>query len=190
MSGQERTLAQLALRFADAQLPYMVIGGHANAVWGEPRATLDIDVLIWQPKPKAEEVLKHLKPQFSSRVRNPQPFVEETRVLPVVSEDGLAVDVIFGQLPFEEQAIDRASTVVVGGVSIRFATAEDLILLKIISTRERDLEDIRGVARSQKGKLDLVYLEPRVEELAVLLDRPEIREFWASVRDAEMLSES
>ena len=24
-------------------IPYMVIGGMANAVWGEPRATLDID---------------------------------------------------------------------------------------------------------------------------------------------------
>ncbi len=62
------------------------------------------------------------------------------------------------------------------GIPIRFCTPEDLILHKIISERPKDLEDIRGVLAAQRGKLDLLYLEPRIRELADLLGRPAILE--------------
>ena len=64
-----------------------------------------------------------------------------------------------------------------------FCTPEDLILLKIVSERERDRADVRGIARRQKGRLDLDYLEPRVRELAELLERPGIGTLWESVRE-------
>ena len=47
MTAQEDALAQLAALLEDTRVPYMVIGGLANIVWGEPRATLDIDVTVW-----------------------------------------------------------------------------------------------------------------------------------------------
>lgn len=46
MTSQEQALVRLARRLSDLEVPYMVIGGVANAVWGEPRATLDIDVTL------------------------------------------------------------------------------------------------------------------------------------------------
>jgi predicted nucleotidyltransferase len=178
MTGQEAALASLA-RILDASgVPYMVIGGHANALWGEPRATLDIDVTIWLPEAAVPALVADLAPEFRPRVADPETFVCETRVLPVATGDGLAVDLIFGLLPFEEQAIARARAVELGAQEVRFCTAEDLILLKIVSTRERDLEDVQGVVRAQGKRLDREYLEPRVRELAELLERPEILEFW------------
>ena len=94
------------------------------------------------------------------------------------------MDVILGLLPFEEKAIQRARSVEIGGEKVRFATAEDLILLKIVSRRDRDRADIRGVVRMQAEHLDLVYLEPRIEELSTLLDSPEITEFWTAVKSS------
>jgi hypothetical protein len=42
MSAQHRALVELCDALDEAQLPYMLVGGQANATWGEPRATLDI----------------------------------------------------------------------------------------------------------------------------------------------------
>jgi hypothetical protein len=41
-------------------------------------------------------------------------FVRDTRVLPVETEDGVRIDIIFGMLPFEEEAIRRARPIRVG----------------------------------------------------------------------------
>lgn len=80
-----------------------------------------------------------------------------------------------------QEEVLGARTVDVEGQPVRFATAEDLILLKIVSQRPRDRADVQGVARRQGRRLDLDYLEPRIEELARLLDRPEIADFWRSL---------
>lgn len=72
-------------------------------------------------------------------VDNPLAFVSETRVLPIKSKTHQRIDLIFGSLPFEKNAIDRAVKVKIGKTSVYFCTAEDLILLKIISDRQKDI---------------------------------------------------
>ena len=62
----------------------------------------------------------------------------------------------------------------VAGKAIRFCTAEDLILYKIISDRERDLRDVEGIMRRRGPELDRAYLDPRVQELADILEQPDI----------------
>ncbi len=183
MTSQEDALATLARALDALSIPYMIIGGHANALWGEPRATLDIDATLWLSHSRVGELVDGLSPHFSPRVNDPESFVRETRVLPVETAEGLGADLIFGLLPFEEEAIHRARTTEIGEQPVRFCTPEDLILLKIVSDREQDRADVRGVARRQRERLDLDYLEPRVRELADLLDRPEILELWKSARD-------
>jgi len=183
VTSQEAALANLARVLDELSVPYMIIGGHANALWGEPRATLDIDATLWLADTRVAELVEGLAPFFTPRVNEPESFVRDTRVLPVETPEGLGADLIFGLLPYEEEAIRRAQPIVVGGQPVRFCTAEDLILLKIVSDRERDRADVRGVARHQKGRLDLDYLEPRVRALADLLERPQIHEFWRSARD-------
>jgi len=178
MNLQEEALASISLELERRGVPYMIIGGLANAIWGEPRATLDVDVTVWVPKDRLSAVITDLCASFRGLVDRPENFVAETRVLPLESKDGVRIDVIFGVLPFEQEAIGRASKVRVGRQSIPFCTPEDLILMKIFSTRPRDIDDARGVTLRRFHDLDLDYLEPRVQELASLLHRPEIRARW------------
>lgn len=185
MKLQEEALAALARGLSTAEITYMVVGGYANAVWGEPRATLDIDVLLWRPEPAVGELLDLLGPGFRPRVDDPVAFVEETRVLPVVLGEATQVDLIFGLFPFEQQAIQRAAEVEFGGVLVRVATAEDLILLKISSPREKDIEDIRGVMRRRRDDLDFEYLDPLVQQLSDVLERPEILRRWLALREPQ-----
>jgi len=176
VTALEDALLAIAALLEDRGIPYMVIGGMANAVWGVPRATLDIDVTIRVAEEAIEATVDHLRGGFSIRVDDPATFVRRTRVLPLQSPAGVAVDVIFGLLPFEEEAIRRAAAVRVGAGAVRFCTAEDLVLMKIISDRQKDLDDVREILRVRAGRLDDAYLEPRVRELAHLLERPEILE--------------
>ncbi len=164
----------LARFLSEQRFAYMVIGGMANAVWGVARATLDVDVTIWTDESSQPDVVAILAARYSCRVAEPLAFVQRTRVLPLVSTQGVAIDVIFGLLPFEQMAVYRATTKHIQGYPIRFCTAEDLILMKIISDRPKDIEDARQVMRQQKGRLDLDYLLPRIQELSDLLARSDL----------------
>jgi hypothetical protein len=178
MSALENALLGLAGFLTERGIPYMVIGGMANAVWGEPRATLDIDVTIWIEDPEIAGAVGDLTSAFRTLSADPVAFVRQNRVLPLESDEGVRMDVIFGLLPFEHAAIQRAVPVPVGGASVRFCTAEDLVLMKIISKRERDVADARAIVLRRFARLDLGYLEPRIAELASLLARNEIKRRW------------
>jgi hypothetical protein len=178
MTVLEDTLIKLTRVLERNAVPYMIIGGLANAIWGEPRATVDIDATVWVAEDRFDAIVSILQKKFRSRVPDPVSFLRETHVFPLESEGGVLIDLIFGFLPFEKEAIDRAVGIQVCGISVRFCTPEDLILHKIISERKRDLDDASGVIIRQLKRLDFSYLEPRIRELAEALERPEILDLW------------
>lgn len=174
----EKALLDIAALFEKHKIKYMVIGGLANAKWGQPRATLDIDITVWVSDNEIKNVVSMLEGSYALLVDKPLEFIRQTRVLPLKTHQDQRIDIIFGALPFERQAIERALKVEIGKASANFCTPEDLILFKIISERPRDLEDVKGILRFRKEDLDYSYLEPRIQELADLLDRPGIFSQW------------
>ena len=70
MSDQESALLRVAAAFDRRHTPYMVIGGLANVVWGEPRATLDVDVTVWVDEPELAGVVADLCAAFRSMVED------------------------------------------------------------------------------------------------------------------------
>jgi len=174
MGELEAVLADLAKRLTREGVPYMVIGGMANAVWGSPRSTVDIDITVLLDPPQARAILNTLGAAYTARTGNPEAFVARTRVLPLRHAGGVQIDLIFALLPFEDEAVRRAISVNVGGVPVRFCTPEDLVLHKIVSERDRDRKDVEEILRRRRETLDRDYLDPRIHELATLLDRPGI----------------
>ena len=49
-------------------------------------------------------------------------------------------------MPFESEVIERAKPSGEPDVPLRLATPEDLVILKAIASRPKDLEDIRNIA--------------------------------------------
>ena len=80
MSRQEEVLGAGARLLDQLEVPYMVVGGHANALWGEPRATLDIDVTVLLNESRLDELIGGLDPVLTPRIPDPAKFVRETRV--------------------------------------------------------------------------------------------------------------
>lgn len=158
----------------------MVIGGVANLFWGNPRTTQDVDVTIQIQDSLQNEFIAAVEKKFTALVKNASDFVNQTRVLPLRTKEGVRIDLIFALLPYEEMAIARAKKITVGKNKVPVCTAEDLILHKIISERPRDLEDVREILKHQRGKLDEKYLMPLLEGLSRDLERPEILENFKS----------
>jgi hypothetical protein len=181
VSALEAALAKVHDALTQDGIPYMVIGGIAVAQWGVPRATLDVDVTVWVDEPRLVAVVNGLCARFRPLAPDPLGFLRETRVLPL-DVDGVRADVLFALLPYERAAIDRAIPKEVSGRPIRFCSAEDLILHKALSDRPKDLEDLRGVLAVRRGSLDTDYLEPRLRELADLLDRPALWQNYLQFR--------
>lgn len=187
MTSQEQALVDVAEFLRTLQVPYMVIGGMAFTVWGIARSTVDVDVTVWVEEDRLKGFVEEVSRHFEITPSKPLDFIRETRVLPVTTAAGVAVDIVFGMLPFELEALDRAVTRKVAGEEVKFCTAEDLILHKIISEREQDILDVRQLIEIQRDKLDRGYLDPRVNELANLLERPEILDTYRQALKAQEL---
>lgn len=178
MTLLERAVAQIAGALEREGIAYMIVGGIANAIWGEPRATIDVDVTVSVENPDLSSAIAGLSRAFITIVPDPEAFVRRTRVLPLDTSEGIRIDVIFALLSFERDAVRRATSVVVGDRAVRVVTPEDLLLMKIVSDRPRDQADAEALARRRTKTLDRTYLEPRLREFAESLERPEIMKRW------------
>jgi hypothetical protein len=181
MGQLEDALRSMVLVLEEQGLPYMLIGGMANLVWGEARTTQDIDITVQVVPAALPGAITRLTRFFRALPENPTAFVEQTRVLPVVTANGIRADIIFAELPYQEEAILRARPITLGNTVVQVCSPEDLIIHKIISERPKDLDDVKGVIRTQGSRLDRAYMDPLVFGLAADLERPEIRQYYLSL---------
>lgn len=169
----EALIRRVARELAARQLPFMLVGGQAVLVHGEPRLTQDIDVTLGVAPDRLADVLQACRASSLEPLPgDPESFVKETFVLPAAEpETGIRVDYIFSTTPYEAQAIERALQIDVGGDPVPFAAAEDLILHKLFAGRPRDLEDAAGVVRRKGPELDWPYLSHWAEQFAAIPGR-------------------
>lgn len=175
-------LGDLSAWFLEQQVPGAVIGGVAASLLGRPRLTRDVDALVLIDEAKWEDFLSAGE-RFGFRPRLPDAleFARKARVLLMRHEpSGIDADVAFGNLPFEQEAVGKAIWVEIGGVRIPLPAPEDLIIMKAVAHRPRDMSDIESILDVHLN-LDVERIERWVSEFSSALDMPEI------VRDMESL---
>jgi hypothetical protein len=177
MTRLEASLVEIVTFLDRSGFPYMLIGGLAVAAWGEPRATLDVDLLVWVDPEGFDEAVRSVAGQFHA-APDALVFARRSRVLPVTTADGVRADIVFAALPEEREFISRAQTRRIAGADIRVACVEDLIFMKLISERLKDMEDARLLIRRFRASLDRSSLEPRLQEIAAALARQDIIEIF------------
>jgi hypothetical protein len=171
-------IVRVSLALTARQIPFMLIGGQAILLHGEPRLTQDIDVTLGVPPDHVPDVLSVAHSTgLDPLPEDPQAFAGETFVLPCEeTATGLRVDFIFSTMPYEAHAIDRAVRVAIEGEDVPFAAAEDLLLHKLFAGRPRDLEDAAGVVRRKGSEIDWYYVRKWAEEFAKIPGREEMPE--------------
>jgi len=170
-------LERLAVALDRAKIPYMIIGGQAVLLYGEPRLTRDIDVTLGVDVNRLADLLTLADDLSLAPLVDPESFTRDTMVLPCQdATTGIRVDFIFSHSPYEQQAIRRAVAVTIEHTAIRFASAEDLIVHKMLANRPRDLEDVSNVLLKQPH-VDLTYIRHWLTQFSQALTQPILEQF-------------
>ncbi len=64
MNLQEQAVVDIAKFLARLRVPYMIIGGIANAVWGLPRSTVDVDCTVWVEEEGVEDFVRQVSENY------------------------------------------------------------------------------------------------------------------------------
>ena len=162
-----RTLTDLAEWLRREQIRFALIGGLAATVRGEPRFTADVDVVATMSVEQGVALVGRLdgspfRPLFTDVVD----VVRTAFLLPLRHvATNTKVDLALGLTGFDQQVVARATQVDFDGVRVPVCSAEDLILMKLLAGRPRDLDDVGHIVERQMSALDWKYLVATAEGL-------------------------
>lgn len=155
-------------------IDYVLIGGLATGYRCRPRYTNDIDLILDVPQVALPALLERLRDrgfEFDAR----QVAEEFTRHhMAVLWRDGVRLDWLRPVLPAYRHVLERAVAEPGPNGSIRVATAEGLILLKLFAFRLQDQTDIESLVAANRETLDLAWIK-REWETVFELDDPRMR---------------
>jgi len=164
-------------------IPYFVTGSFVSSAHGVPRSTNDIDVMIAPTPEQLEGLLREFSfPAFYSDRADALDALERRSQFNVIDNQTLwKIDFIVSKdTPFDRSRFERRRVTEISGVDVFAATAEDIVIAKLIWSKlgesQRQIEDAAGVIRVQTGKLDLSYIQSWVDAL-------DLGEQWQAARD-------
>lgn len=165
--------------------PAMIVGGLAVIARGVPRLTTDIDATVWGSDITLDRLLDELAlHRIVLRIPEGREFAQRRQVLLLLHRPtGTPLEVSIAWLPFEEEAIRRATLVDFGGVVVPVAQAEDLIVYKSVAWRDRDKDDVERLLTLHHRDIDLDRVRALVRDFADALGEPGRIEEFAAILD-------
>lgn len=164
---QDEFLRKLATALDRARVRYLVTGGIAVVVWGRPRFTADIDVVVELTPENLNALAQELKKIAGDIYLDVQMMQRALRTKGefnlIHSDSGLKVDfwMLRDDDPFDRERMRRRIRRKVAATGIYFSSPEDLVLIKLRwhkeSGSEQQLRDIESILHVQE-KLDTAYL--------------------------------
>jgi hypothetical protein len=163
-------------RFDELGVPWLVGGSLASSMLGEPRATADVDLV-------ADLRERHVSALYAALVDTY--YIDDDAARAAVRARGAfnviqllsmtKVDIYCSpHEPLAREELQRRIFIELEGQQVPFASAEDIILQKLLwfvqggGVSDRQWRDIRGVIRVQGSALDRAYLERHAVSHGVL----------------------
>ncbi|HEX5138182.1 MAG TPA: DUF6036 family nucleotidyltransferase [Planctomycetota bacterium] len=173
--------ATISADLAAAKIRHAVSGAVAMAVHGFVRATKDVDILVIVPQIRLPEVFAIVRGQGFQGT--------DAELIRGLRERGFAelrsgpvrVEILAPVLPYHHTLPDRALSVEISGTSVPFVSLEDLVVLKVLWHRQKDIPDILSLLAAARD-FDAAYVrstlasilpadDPRHAELADWIGR-------------------
>ncbi len=137
---------------------YLVIGGIASSILGNPRLTQDVDICLFIRRAEVKDFLKKTRRYgFDVEEKEMLQRARETGTFKIL-KSGFHIDFIIFSTEFERQVLKKKQRLKIYGIEAWFPTPEDLILFKIVPARHIDIADIEGIITRYAEKIDKNYL--------------------------------
>lgn len=160
-------LAHLAAGLQEIDAPWYLFGARAAILHGVARLTADVDVTVRLPDSTTGDMLARALERHGFRLRVSEPdFVARTRVMPFVHEaTGLPLDVVLAGPGLEDQFFERVVIREVDGLRVPVASAEDVVVMKVLAGRPKDQDDVVAIAAAQGETLNERAVRTTLEAL-------------------------
>ena len=163
----------------NAKMDYLVIGGIAASSLGEARITEDLDLILFIKRNEVKKFLGLVKKEdfdFDERAQ-----IENARITGCfrIHWNNIRLDLLCASTDFEREAYQRKIRLKFFQTEANFPTPENLIILKIVANRPKDIFDVESIAIRNWKKLDLTYLEKWIQKIC---DQSENMTYWKSLK--------
>lgn len=177
--------------FESLDVEWVFVGAVPVAVWGRVRATTDVDFSISMDFSGAFDLDKKMDDAGFEKIHGPIEIPGKRLVLSKYwhgGKTGLGIDVFFSTEydvgKFLESAMERKVPVKFQRKSYWALSAEDLIVMKVLANRIKDVDDVAGVLEKMFDELNWHYIhnwcvtlrieQPLIQIVHEFMDRSKI----------------
>ncbi|MFH1016916.1 MAG: hypothetical protein V1798_01890 [Pseudomonadota bacterium] len=164
--------------FEDLRVGHFLGGSLASSIYGEPRATNDVDIAAALRTIHIKSFVAALKHRFYIDKRTVETAVQKAQSFNVIEQESVQkVDIfVLGDMPFDRAQLRRRQLVVVQKrpkKTLYVSSPEDLVLRKLIwfekgaRISDRQWRDVTSVLRVQSKRLDTSYMRRWARRLQI-----------------------
>lgn len=167
-------LVKIAKILERLKIPYIVTGGMAVLIWGRPRFTADIDIVIEFESKDVNGFVASLsklgEASYIDKNMIEDALARKGEFNFIHGDTGIKIDfwILDKNDIFELNRLKRRVGKTILGQKVYFISPEDLILSKLWwhkqSQSTRHLEDIESIIKISGKKLDMEYLEQQAKK--------------------------
>lgn len=140
-------------------------GGLAVRVYGIPRATYDVDFTAAIPRERLSAIYAAAADHgYTVADAYLSGWIDQVAGMPLVkfrmygaANQGIDIDVFIAETQFQTHLLARRRRALLEDLNVWLVSPEDLILLKLLAGRQRDLADVGDILFIQ-GQLDEAHL--------------------------------
>ena len=178
MSGIQRPAEELLWALEVVGVNYVVVGSVASSAHGEPRATMDVDVLASFTMATLKRLGGLLGKNFYFDLENAQEALKRGSSFNILSmKDVTKFDFFpagvdaFGTAQLARKCLAHVDFL--SDIEVPVASPEDVVLAKLRwfdiggRTSEKQWNDIMGILRVQRDRLDWTHIEEWAPQLGV-----------------------
>jgi hypothetical protein len=164
-------LRRISAALKPLKVRWYVFGAQAVIAAGAARATADIDITTEDvPVERLRAALAKAGFTLRKDIEGVEELIEHHRILPLEHASGLQLDVVRAGPGPEQEMMERLVHRKVGRARIPFISTDDLLVLKVLAGRDKDLEDVRALLRGGSPEIHAETVRARLATLEALLD--------------------
>lgn len=169
MSAQDDSVLAVVGRLAtvleDSGETYAFGGAIALAAWSEPRATADVDVILWIDPDRIDRAIEIIRSAAVEIDEVAARVGATTRGMFAGRAGATRVDVFVPSIPFYDEAAGRRVRTTIGAHATWVHSAEVLAVFKMLFFRPKDLIDIARMLEVRGARFDRAFVRAALVEM-------------------------